>query len=201
MNCASTLIKLGNNSKGGKLKADFDGSCNDIPDYVRVKGTTDVNKVSHSGNWISKEKYPNTAVTLELMDCHHVVKKECTYDINGNIVVPSVANYDVDSMIFEKQPTGEIKITINFITENNIGTYNLQRMDSLNPYLTVTSFSYDVNLGGSYEVLDSTCPQEVVQYRIVGIPLDGSTPIIDEAGTAEPASPIPGVFAFDNTQA
>ncbi len=199
MNCAPKLIKLGNSSKGGKLKTDFDGNCNDIPDYVRVKGTTDVNHVSRSGNWISKEKYPNPAVTLELMDCHHAVVKECSYDINGNPVSATIPEYDLDSISFTK--TGDnVVLDLAFITENNITSYDLQRRDSISSFVTIATFAYDVNAGGAYQVIDVNPPQDTLVYQIVGTPTTGGT-IIDAVGTSIPEGPIPGEFSYNNAPA
>jgi len=145
--CAETIQMQG--TPPGKLKANFPCA---VPAFVRVKGTTDVQKVTPSGNWISANTYPSTAVTLELLDANQNVVKECSYDSNGNIITSCFAEFGpVDANL--TPPSILVVWTVNFQT--GVTTFIVERSTDLDPNtgvgtftaisgnLPVTQFSFD----------------------------------------------------------
>lgn len=84
-------IQFKNDSKSeNKVFASF--LTNDIPEYIRVKGTDDFVKVKkNQKEWYSKRKYPDLALTLQFFKGNDVVL-EPSYAADGKYVPPVVEN-------------------------------------------------------------------------------------------------------------
>jgi hypothetical protein len=165
---AEHIIKLGNAPQGGKLKANFD--CNPMPKFARVKeNPSDVNHVTPSGNWISRDKYQTPMVTLELLDGNQALMATLSFDINGLLIPvgPTCLAIFADPVMFFDPEGNQLGITFILTTERGVASYQVEKRGELD-----SSFSnvgdpilYNADNGGAYE-LTVPLPNEGVLYRV-----------------------------------
>jgi hypothetical protein len=154
----------------GKLKGNFSGT--DLPKYIRVKGTSDANHVSASGNWISRQKYSSLAQTLELMDESQGVIKECQYNAEGRYVPPVVnqcfVSYGSPYLTFIPMDNGTLEVDLFFTSERQVVSHNLMRRgENDNDFRQIgESIPYNAGANGFYNIVD---PSPVAGFTLYSI--------------------------------
>lgn len=151
-------IKLQGNAPG-KIKGDFSG--NDLPKSIRVKGSADVNHVSASGNWISKNKYTSLAITIEGLDDNNNVIKECKYDEQGKFIPPITnacfVSYASPYLTFTTLDNNTLEINLFLSSEKQVISHDVMRKgENDNAYKQIgNSIPFDINAKGFYSLIDS----------------------------------------------
>ena len=172
LTCAPTLRKLAQGNNPSKLMAIF---ADDLPDTIRVKGTSDVNKVNPAGHWISGQKYTALNMTLELLDVTGNVIRECAYDANGNVT----SNCSVLFMSFSAVVSGSTAV-INWdvAAEQGISKYQLETSPDTTTFNVAGEQLFDSTKTGSYSK-SVTIPAGTVYFRITAVCSGGATIISD----------------------
>lgn len=160
--CAPTVRKLAQGSNPSKLMTIF---ADELPDSVRVKGTSDINKVNPAGHWISKEKYDVPNKTLELLDGSGAVLRECTYDNNGNATSPCSVLFMSNGV---SRSGSNVTVIWDVASEQGITKYLIEAAPD---DVTFTSFdeqTFDTSKGGSYSKMVSP-PAGTVFFRLTAV--------------------------------
>ncbi len=168
MECTDQIQLQGNSP--GKIKGNFSG--NDLPKNIRVKGTSDINHVSASGNWISKNRYSSLAQVLELLDDNNQVIKECQYDSQGKFVPPPnndcFVSYGSPYLDFVSLSDGSLEVDLFFTSEKQVVSHMvLRRGENDNAFYQIgTTIAYDSNAKGFYTTKDTAPLSGSTLYKI-----------------------------------
>ena len=161
----------------------------EYPDFVQVKGTTDKEALNgNSGNWVSKNKYSTTAITIQLIK-GGVVVQENKYDANGNLNNPDAAVID-----FTLAGAGGNDVAVSWAStmENSVTIFAVDRKLSADTnYDQAVQILFPLGVGSYYNVLDSVPSAGNYSYRLRAIFDNGTDKVLAEATRNIASVPVP----------
>jgi len=165
MDCTATVKRTGNSPNGDHLTAKF--NVPDFPDEVNIKGTTDTQGLrGNSGVWISGNKYGTKdhtpAVTLVLLK-GGVAVKECPYDEDGNLNIPTatITNFALTSA------NGTVTASWLSVKEIGLALYIIDRkLQGVASWDLAVQIAFPQGSGSQYDITDTPPTSGIFDYQL-----------------------------------
>lgn len=178
--CAPTVKRITSPpGQAGRVEATFPGRL--YPTFVRVGGTQDQMPMRPNGAWNSRDRYPSTPTTLQMLSTKRHVIRECRYDANGTLIPIVPPNCEPEWWEFSNE-TGVGTVTINWVLSGQAGVQRFDVERRTNGTGDFTVVGRDIALRATadsdglfrYSYTQTGVASGTYEYRVVAVCVSGT---------------------------